>query len=126
MRKLAVLFITAVIVLLVGCGPTSLDLAPYQEHKDHSYTISVTRGETSPIIEFSGHYMAITSSGQSSSRSVDGYTPREYTVKGVIVSCTFQKMCENGLLRVEILKGGEVVNSSFTSAHYGIVSVTAP
>ncbi|GAG62099.1 unnamed protein product, partial [marine sediment metagenome] len=30
--------------------------------------------------------MAITSSGQSSSRSVDGYTPREYTVEGQIVS----------------------------------------
>ncbi|GEM_PF-3916372 len=34
----------------------------------------------SPIIKFSGSYMVITSSGASSSRSVDGTTPAEYYI----------------------------------------------
>ncbi|GAH92477.1 unnamed protein product [marine sediment metagenome] len=79
----------------------------------------------SPNVRFSGNYILITSDG-STSRSVDGRTPAEYTVKGIIVSCVFQKTGEKGSLKVEILKGGTVVNSSSTTAAYGIVSVATP
>ncbi|MBA7716832.1 hypothetical protein ES703_125913 [subsurface metagenome] len=77
----------------------------------------------SPVVEFSGHYMVITSGGKSSSLSVDGRTPTEYTVRGDIVSCVFQKMSEGGSLKVEILCEGTVVASASTIADYGMVSV---
>lgn len=80
----------------------------------------------SPNVRFSGNYMVITSNGGSASRSVDGRTPAEYTVKGNIVSCVFQKTGEKGSLKVEVLKGGKVVNSSHTTAAYGVVSVATP
>lgn len=79
----------------------------------------------SPSVRFSGSYMVVTSGG-STSRSVDGTTPAEYAVRGVIVSCAFQKTSESGSLKVEILKGGKVVNSSYTAAAYGVVSVATP
>lgn len=78
----------------------------------------------SPNIEFSGSYMVVTSNGGTSSRSVDGTTPAEYYLGSAdIVSCAFQKTSESGSLKVEILKGGKMVNSSYTTADYGVVSV---
>ncbi len=77
----------------------------------------------SPNVKFSGSYMVITSGGQTTSRSVDGTTPAEYTVKGYIVSCIFQKASEYGSLSVEIIKDGKVIASEYTTADYGVVSV---
>jgi hypothetical protein len=77
-----------------------------------------------PTVNFSGDYMVITSSGGSISRSVDDTTPVEYYIGGAdIVSCTFQKSGESGTLKVEILKGGKVVSSEYTTADYGVVSI---
>jgi hypothetical protein len=73
-------------------------------------------------LKFSGSYMGVTAGGTSTSRSVDGIVPEEYSVEGTIVSCTFQKQSESGRLRVEIIKGGKVVSQSETSAAYGVVS----
>ena len=132
MRKAAILFITLIIMTsLVACDLSIPNDRPspelqHQEYRDHSYTIRVTGSQATSVIEFSGNYMILESNGGSSSRSVDGYTPAEYTVRGYIVSCAFQKMGERGLLKVEILKGGEVVNSSYTTAAYGMVSVATP
>ena len=67
--------------------------------------------------------MVVTSGGQSTSKSVDGVVPATYSVKGNIVSVVFQKQTESGTLKVEILRGGKVVNSSDTTAAYGVVSV---
>jgi len=74
-------------------------------------------------LAFSGAYMVLTTGGQSTSQSVDGIVPTEYTVKGDIVSANFQKQSEGGTLIAEIIKSGEVVNSSTTTASYGVVSV---
>jgi hypothetical protein len=76
-----------------------------------------------PDVKFSGSYMVITSGGQTTSRSVDGTTPAEYTVQGSIVSCVFQKADKGGSLTVNIIKGGKVVASEHTTADYGVVSI---
>jgi hypothetical protein len=66
--------------------------------------------------------MVIKSGGGTTSRSVDGTTPAEYYIGNAeIVSCSFQKMNEYGTLKVEILKGDKVINSSYTTAAYGVV-----
>lgn len=71
--------------------------------------------------KFSGSYMLVTADGQSQSKSVEGRVPAEYQARGNIVSTSFQKQGENGLLKVQILKGGRLVNESETTAAYGVV-----
>ena len=101
--------------------PVQATPIPFQ---DNRYTIRVTGNPlTETETEFSGSYMVVTSDGNATSRSVDGITPAEYRVKGMIVSCVFQNQNDYGLLKVEILYKGTVVNSSCTIAAYGVVSV---
>jgi hypothetical protein len=83
----------------------------------------VVRLSGMPGLKYSGSYMTVTASGNSKSLSVDGYAPPEYRVSGSIVSTTFQKQAKGGQLSVEIVKGGQVVSQSETSAAYGVVAV---
>ena len=76
-----------------------------------------------PSVAFAGSYMSISSNGSSSSRSVDGTTPVEYSVRGSIISCSFQKQSESGTLTVEIIHDGKVITTEYTTADYGVVSV---
>jgi len=76
-----------------------------------------------PNVEFSGSYMVISSGSQTTSRSVDGTTPAEYTVEGNTISCTFQKGADSVTLTVEVLCNGKVIASQYTTADYGVVSV---
>lgn len=85
-----------------------------------AYTISVSGTQD---LDFSGHYMVVTAPGKSESKSVDGKVPQSYHARGSIVSVVFQKQSVNGVLKVQIIKGGRVVSSSDTSAAYGVVSV---
>lgn len=90
---------------------------------ESDYTISVLGSDD---LRFSGSYMVTTAGGKAMSRSVDGIVPAHYRVRGVIVSCAFQKQSELGSLRVVISKGGKIVAQSETSAAYGVVSVATP
>ncbi len=87
---------------------------------DNDYIIKVS-GTTG--LNFSGSYMTVTSNGNSTSKTVDGTVPTQYSVRGTIVSVVFQKKTEGGYLKVEVLRGGKVINSSDTTAAYGVVSV---
>ena len=111
MKKLFCLIIALALLgtLFVGCEEIG--------ESDFTIKVSGTSG-----LEFSGSYMVVASGGQSTSKSVDGIVPAQYTVRGEIVSCSFQKQTEFGILRIEILKGSKVVSQSETSAAYGVVS----
>ena len=95
---------------LAACGDLSLD-------DDFTLRISGTPG-----LEFQGSYMTVKATGESRMKSVEGTLPEQYRTKGTIVSCTFQKQSEVGLLKVEVIKGGSVVSSSETRAAFGIAS----
>jgi len=114
MKKLisVILMVCIVGVFFIGCGGYLPTDAEFQ------IKVSGTNG-----LEFSGSYMVLTSGGQSTSKSVEGVVPAAYSVKGDIVSVAFQKQTESGTLKVEILRGGKVVNSSDTTAAYGVVAV---
>lgn len=117
MKKLilVILLVCMVGLMSAGCGG---DLGGFGGDEDYTIEVSGTAG-----LEFSGSYGAVTSDGQSTSKSVDGVVPAEYSVSGTIISCVFQKQVEAGTLKVEILKSGQVVAESDTSADYGVVSV---
>ena len=112
MRKLFLLALVG-IVLLEGCvGLVNSD-----------FTIQVTG--TSGL-KFSGNHMTTTTSGGSTGESVEGTVPATFKVSGNIVSCVFQKQSEDGRLKVSIIKGGQVVSESETTAAYGIASAATP
>jgi hypothetical protein len=99
-----------IIVVIVMCtGP-----------RDSAFQIKVSGTEG---LFFSGSYLVITADGQSISKSVDSLIPAEYSVTGTMVSVTFQKQTEDGFLKVEIIKDGEVLADEYTIAAYGIVSI---
>jgi hypothetical protein len=53
-------------------------------------------------------------SGRVEAEAVLGVVPAEYGVDGTSLSCSFHKEEAAGLLRVEIVKGGEVINEATT------------
>ena len=87
-----------------------------------TYTIKVTGSDK---CKFSGSYMIVTAGGQSQSKTVEGRVPAEFECRGSIVSTSFQKQGENGRLKVQIMKGGRLVNESETTAAYGVVSAAS-
>ncbi|MDV2988538.1 MAG: hypothetical protein P3T54_00025 [Dehalogenimonas sp.] len=117
MKKLLVLAVAVVLVTLpfAGCGPSVSDVT-----KDYNFEIKVT----GTAGEFSGNYLVMKGDFTTNSQSVDGNTPATYTVQGNTVSVTFQKQGEDGTLTVEIFRDGVSVNSSTTSASYGVASAT--
>jgi predicted nucleic acid-binding Zn ribbon protein len=117
------LVIVGCAIYLVGGGyltESSTELAKAVGIADQDFTIRVT-GDTG--ITFHGSYMSVSSGGSSSSQCVEGVTPATYNATGKIVSTTFQKKSESGNLRVQILRGSEVVKQSSTTASYGVVTV---
>jgi hypothetical protein len=108
-----------VVLLLVGlfiCSGCHTGLV------ESNFTIKVSG--TSGL-EFSGHYMTVTAGGVSTLKSVEGKVPDQYSVRGSIVSCTFQKKTKRGILSIQIIKDGKVVSASETNVAYGYGAVSA-
>jgi hypothetical protein len=63
--------------------------------------------------------------GVESSLSETG-TPSTFEVEGTIISLSFQKEAEVGLLRVEIREGSAVIVRLETQAPYGVVAIGTP
>lgn len=126
--KLGIILLVLGIILLASVGscvvcvmlPGGSESPIPSLSSDTEFQIKVSGTDGLP---FSGSYMVVMSGGQSVSKSVDDTVPTEYSVEGMIVSVVFQKKTENGFLKVEILRDGEVLNSSYTTAAYGLVSV---
>lgn len=77
-------------------------------------------------LKFTGSLCLTTPDGKVTTKSIEGAIPANYTLKGSVVSVVFQKQTEKGTLQAAILKNGNIVNSSETTAAYGVVSITSP
>ena len=110
-----IILLLCFIILIAGCSTTAMT--------DTDFTVKVSGTEG---LKFNGSYMITTTEGKSESKSVDGTVPTEYTMKGNIVSVSFQKQTDAGDLKGEILQGNKVVAQSETSAAYGVVAVATP
>jgi hypothetical protein len=112
MKKLiAVILLLAMLSLLfIGC------IEPNSE-----YTINVTGSDG---LEFSGSYMVVSTNGASKYEPVDATVPATYKFMGNVVTIDFQKKVTGGTLKVEIIKNGNVVNTSETTAEYGIIKTS--
>ncbi len=62
--------------------------------------------------------------GSSSSQSVKGSVPADYSFSGNMISCVAQEHDNYGeTLRMEVLKAGILVQTSSTNAPYGIAQI---
>ena len=91
--------------------------AAVSHNSDFIIRVSGTDG-----LPFNGGYSATSPDGNTILQSVEGTVPFEYSLRGSTISCEFKKQSEDGTLRVEILKNGNVLDKSETSAAYGILS----
>ena len=131
-RGAFVLFVVAAL-LFSACSSTSVVPATTDKGPasvvpaagDSTFTIKVTSGTDPSAVVFSGDITAVVSKGPPTTKSVSGTTPKEYTVVGSIVTCTFQKAAEKGTLTVEMIKDGKVIQSSSTTESGGGVSLSS-
>ena len=116
MKKAGIIAGVIILIIIVIAVATCDGILPGESQFE--IRVSGTGG-----LAFSGNYLVAGVDGDSASKSVDGTIPEQYSVTGAIVSAVFQKQAEDGTLRVEIIKAGEVVATSETTAAYGVVSV---
>ncbi len=65
--------------------------------------------------------------GQVANQVITGQAPADYTVIGAMISVSLQKLTiRDDLLKIEILKGNEVVAAGETTAPHGLVTAAVP
>jgi len=118
-RSLVIVLVLIVLIAGAGCsGPVTPARAV------HDFTIEVNNDWG---LSFSGSYMVVMPDGSSKSQSVEGAGDVSYKASGSMVSCVFQKQTGDAdRLAVTILRDGNVVSSSETTAAYGVVSLATP
>jgi hypothetical protein len=112
MKKSILIFIAAVL-FLAGCGEGLKAV-------EADYTIRVTGSEKQ---EFSGHYTIAGTGAVPKPVDVAGAAPREYAGRGMAAACIIRKTTAEGTLKVEILKGAEVVAGGETAQPFGIITI---
>lgn len=101
------------ILTLVGCGDGLQGI-----QADYTIKVSGSAGQA-----FSGHYTIAGTAAVPKPVSVSGNAPQEYAGKGMAAACLIRKTTAEGTLKVEILKGREVVASGETAQPFGIITI---
>jgi len=91
-----------------------------QVKNESQFTIKLTG---TPGLKFNGVYAATLDNGSTTTQSVEGVLPTQYSVIAKVVSVSFQKETTKGILHVDILKENTVVKSAETSAEYGVAAI---
>jgi len=111
--KRSLIYILIATALLFGCGESLKGV-----ELDYAIKISGT-----DQLAFSGHYTIAGTGAVPKPIQVTGKAPMEYTGKGLAAACVIRKTVPEGTLKVEILRGKEVVASAETTAPYGIITL---
>ncbi len=113
------------VVALVVFGAVSTRPGEQKAKTSETVTVRIT-GD--PGLQFSGSY----GTARSGQQRVDGTTPTEFEVEQEsgafsddILSVTAQKIIAGSdELRIQIVRGGEVVKEQATTAQFGVVTLT--
>ena len=111
--KRSILYFLLGIIFLFGCSEGLKGV-------ESDYTIKVTGSDR---LQFSGHYTIAGTGAMPKPVQVKGAVPAGYKGKGLATACVFRKTSAEGTLKVEILKGQEIVSSMETAAPYGIITL---
>ncbi len=99
--------------MLVGCGESLKGV-------ESDYAIKVSGTEQQP---FSGHYTIADTAGIPKPVQISGKAPMEYQGKGVAAACVIRKTTAEGKLKVEIMRGKDVVAATETAEPFGIITL---
>jgi hypothetical protein len=136
-RLLLFISILALVLLPIGCtdimdmikGVTGVTIEEVLKTLTSTYTIKV---DGTDELNFSGEYMVVTTDFDPENRvafssdpiPVEGQVPKQYRVTdATAVAVMFQKQDEEGTLRVEIWRGGDLIDSAETTDPWGAVLV---
>jgi hypothetical protein len=136
-RLLLFISILALALLPIGCidimgmikGVTDVTIEEVLKALTSTYTIKV---DGTDELNFSGEYMVVTTDFDTENRvafssdpiPVEGQVPKQYRVTdATAVAVMFQKQDEEGTLRVEIWRGGDLIDSAETTDPWGAVLV---
>ncbi|MEN6464941.1 MAG: hypothetical protein ABFD62_07150 [Syntrophaceae bacterium] len=111
-KKSLLVFFSAVIIL-AGCSDGLKGV-------EADYIIKVSGSERQA---FSGHYTIAGTAALPKPVNIAGDAPREYAGKGMAAACIIRKTTAEGILKVEILKGKEVVATGETAQPFGIITL---
>jgi hypothetical protein len=136
-RLLLLISILALALVPIGCidiigmikGVAGVTIEEVLKGLTSTYTIKV---DGTAELNFSGEYMVVTTAYDAENRvafssdpiSVEGQVPKQYIVTdATAVAGMFQKQTEEGTLRVEIWRGGVLIDSAETTDPWGAVLV---
>ncbi len=94
-----------------------------QKATESEFTIKVSGTKD---LKFNGHYSFVGLGSKPVPQNVEGTIPGAYQGKGALALCLFRKTSLEGTLKVEILKGEEVIANGETAVPYGVVSLKTP
>jgi len=111
--KRSMLCIMVAIIFLLGCSEGLKGV-------EADYTIKVTGSDK---LAFSGHYTIAGPGAIPKPVQIKGIVPLEYTGKGLAAACIIRKTTAEGKLKVEILKGRNVVSASEVDTPFGMITL---
>jgi len=111
--KQSILFILLASIFVYGCGDGLKGM-------ESDYTIKVTGADHLP---FSGHYTIAGTGAMPKPFQVTGKGSGEYTGKGLAAACVIRKTTSEGTLKVEIIRGKDVVSTAETATPYGVITL---
>jgi hypothetical protein len=97
-------------------------LAACSKAKGTEFTIVVSGTEG---IGFSANLGGASIIDGPSGQSFEGTIPAEYKVRGTAIGCTFQKLSDDGVMVINILRDGKLVFLSGTNEPQGVVIAAA-
>jgi hypothetical protein len=112
MKRLILCFLLSV-MFLFGCSEGLKGM-------ESDYTIKISGSDK---LQFSGHYTIAGTGALPKPVEVKGVVPMEYKGKGMAAACVFRKTTADGTMKVEIMKGQEIVSSSETATPFGIITL---
>lgn len=111
--KRSILYFLLTTIFVYGCGDGLKGM-------ESDYTIKISSAGQLP---FSGHYTIAGTDAMPKPVQISGKGSMEYTGKGLAAACVIRKTTSEGTLKVEILRGKEVVSTSETAAPFGIITL---
>jgi hypothetical protein len=111
--KRSILYFLLTAIFLCGCGDGLKGM-------ESDFTIKISGTDQLP---FSGHYTIAGTGAPPKPVQITGKGSGEYTGKGLAAACVIRKTTSEGTLKVEILRGKDVVSTSETSASFGVITL---
>jgi hypothetical protein len=111
--KRSILYFLLATIFVYGCGDGLKGM-------ESDYTIKITGADQ---LTFSGHYTIAGTGALPKAVQITGKGSMEYTGMGLAAACVIRKTTSEGTLKVEIIRGKDVVSTAETATPYGVIKL---